>query len=37
MIVNYDGMLIMTSYQNENLANSTVLGSFYEENMTGFN
>ncbi|CAD8119393.1 unnamed protein product [Paramecium sonneborni] len=37
MIVNFDGLLVISTMQSQLIANSTELGYFYEQNVTGFN
>ncbi|CAD8091122.1 unnamed protein product [Paramecium primaurelia] len=37
MIVNVDGLLVISTMENQLIANSTELGYFYEQNVTGFN
>ncbi|CAK59608.1 unnamed protein product (macronuclear) [Paramecium tetraurelia] len=37
MIVNVDGMLVISTMESQLIANSAELGYFYEQNVTGFN
>jgi len=37
MLIDLDGTLIITNYENTNIANSKTFYKFYDSNVTGFN